>query len=72
MAPMQNEIPHPPRDPAMNSPTPILMVVAGLAVLVLGSLFVTGLVWEAGGPATVYTSHASAPPAAAPATTPHG
>ena len=42
----------------LDSPAPILMVVAGIAVLVLGSLFVTGLLWEASGPATVSTSHA--------------
>lgn len=64
---MENEVSHP-----MDSPTPILMVVAGLAVLVLGSLFVTGLVWEASGPATVSTSHASAPPAAPQPAAPHG
>lgn len=59
---MTDEVSHP-----MDSPRPILMVVAGLAVLVLGTLFVTGLSWEISGPATVSTSHAVAPaPAAAP------
>ena len=64
---MDNEVSHP-----MDSPTPILMVVAAGAVLVLGSLFVTGILWEAGGPATVSTSHASAPPAVTQPATPHG
>jgi uncharacterized membrane protein YdfJ with MMPL/SSD domain len=59
---MTDEVSHP-----MDSPRPILMVVAGLAVLVLGVLFVTGLSWEINGPATVSTSHAAAPaPAAVP------
>jgi len=64
---MENEISHP-----MDSPAPILMVVAGLAVLVLGSLFVTGVLWEASGPATVSTSHAAAPAPAAQPVAPHG
>lgn len=59
---MADEVSHP-----MDSPRPILMVVAGLAVLVLGTLFVTGLSWEISGPATVSTSHAAVP---APATAP--
>lgn len=59
---MTDEVSHP-----MDSPRPILMVVAGIAVLVLGTLFATGLTWEISGPPTVSTSHAAAPtPATAP------
>ena len=64
---MENEVSHP-----MDSPTPILMVVSGIAVLVLGTLFVTGLTWEISGPATVSTSHAAAPAPAAQPAAPHG
>ncbi|MFT3725678.1 MAG: hypothetical protein QM773_19120 [Hyphomonadaceae bacterium] len=51
----------------MESPAPILLGVAVIAVLVLGSLFTTGIIWEASGPATVSTSvsHAQAPQPAA-------
>lgn len=64
---MADEVSHP-----MDSPRPILMVVAGLAVLVLGTLFVTGLSWEISGPATVSTSHAAAPAPASKLVTPQG
>lgn len=54
----------------MESPAPILLGVAVVAVLVLGGLFITGVSWEASGPPTLAssTSHAQAPhPAAKPA-----
>jgi len=55
----------------MDSPTPLLMVVAGVAVLVLGGLFTTAMIWEASGPATG-TTHAAAPKPATQPVTPHG
>lgn len=64
---MADEVSH-----AMDSPTPILMFVAGVAVLVLGGLFTTALIWEASGPATVSTTHASAPAPVTQPATPHG
>lgn len=64
---MTDEASHP-----MDSPAPIMMVVAGIAVLVLGTLFVTGLSWEISGPPTVSTSHAAAPAPAAQPAAPHG
>jgi hypothetical protein len=57
----------------MESPAPLLLGVAVIALLVLGSLFTTGVIWEASGPATMASSssHAQAPhPAAKPATPP--
>jgi len=64
---MTDETPH-----VMDSPTPLLMVVAGAAVLVLGGLFTTAMIWEASGPATGATTHASAPKPPTQPATPHG
>lgn len=54
----------------MESPAPILLGLGVIAVLLLGSLFATGVIWETSGPATLASSssHAHAPhPAAKPA-----
>ena len=48
---MEHENAHP-----MESPAPLLLGLAVVAVLVLGGLFTTGVLWEAGGPATVSTT----------------